>query len=38
MDVQRGHLGNILGILIDREGIGVAADSDGKLLFTQNIC
>ena len=33
-----GHRANILTPFFDREGIGVAADSVGKLLITQNFC
>ena len=33
-----GHRANILHPLWQREGIGVAAATDGKLLFTQNFC
>ena len=33
-----GHRANILNPLWQREGIGVAASDDGKLLLTQNFC
>ena len=35
---SRGHRANILTAIFDREGIGVAANSAGNLLITQNFC
>jgi uncharacterized protein YkwD len=33
-----GHRENILNARYDREGIGIAVSSDGKVYVTQNFC